>query len=124
MNILHKIGLTTIKSHNASVQRSVDEMNKYVNVELEKRSLLVDETLMEFAKWQFDTGDLQSDRLGVKVILDVPRSLIVGLAHAEPDIAGFTLTRVTYLLKSAIQKALNQIASQSYSVGGDQGSYL
>lgn len=123
--VLHNLGLMTIREHNAMVDSSVIETNKRINTELEKRSMLVDETLMEIAKWQFDGGDLASERLGVKVILDVPRSLVLGLARAEPEVAQFCLHRVAYLLKGGIQKVINSIMGQQTSDGESQaGSYL
>lgn len=121
--VLHNLGLMTIREHNQMVDQNVLDINRKMNLELEKRSLLVDETLMEIVRWTFDGGDLASERTGVKVILDVPRALILGLARSEPDLSSFCLARMTHLLKGGVQKVINSIMGEQ--MGGEPtGSYL
>jgi hypothetical protein len=125
MGLLHKVGLMTVSEHNAAVTRNVEEMNKYVAIELEKRALQVDETLGEIAKWRFDPAGLVQDKAGMTLILEVPRSLVVGMTRSQPDISGFAIARMIHLLQATIQKAVNQVFSGGYGDGeARQGSYL
>jgi hypothetical protein len=125
MGVLHRLGLMTISEHNEMTQRNVDEANRHISFEVEKRTLQVDETLGEITKWRYDSGELVGSKGGMTIILEVPRSLVVGMAKGQPDISAFAVSRMIHLLQVNLQKAINQLFSTGYN-GGDtpQGSYL
>jgi hypothetical protein len=125
MSLWNKVGLMTINEHRGKTKINVEEMNKLMAVELEKRNLQVDEVLGEIAKWRFDPAGLVQDKAGMTIILEVPRSLVMGMVKGEPDLTGFALMRVTHLLQVQVQKAVNQLFGGGY--GNDdaaKGSYL
>ena len=124
MDLLKRLKLMTIKEHHQIMQSAVDKMNLAINQEMARRTMLVDETINAINRWQIDINELEHDPQNVRVTLEVPPSILMGLARADPEISGFAIHRITHLLQAEIQKAINAVVVQrslNQSFGGPIG---